>query len=85
MERNQVKNLQAVKLSNRVMVLNHVRLHKSVSRRQIARDLALSPTTTSSAVTHLTDMGLLHEVGQGKSTGGRRQIFPTHRLTSKRS
>ena len=75
MERNQVKNLQVVKLSNRAMVLNYIHLHKSVSRRPIARELTLSPTTASSAVGHHIDMGLLHQVGQGKSTGGRRPIL----------
>ena len=71
----QVKNLQSIKQSNRATVLNEIRHNEPVSRSDIARDLGLSPTTASAAVSDLIESGLVREIGQGTSTGGRRPIL----------
>ncbi len=70
-----VKNLQAVKNLNRAAILSHIRLHEPVSRRAIARNLDMSPTTVSAAVEDLIGRGLVRALGEGKSTGGRRPIL----------
>ncbi|MFW5942807.1 MAG: ROK family protein, partial [Chloroflexota bacterium] len=66
---------QSIKQSNRATVLNFIRQQEPVSRSDIARDLNLSPTTASAAVSDLMDSGLVREVGRGASTGGRRPIL----------
>ena len=71
----QAKNLQAIKQSNRVTVLDFIRHNEPVSRRGISRDLEISPTTASTAVSDLINMNLIREIGQGVSTGGRRPIL----------
>lgn len=70
-----VKTLQTIKQSNRATVLNFIRRHGPVSRSEIARDVELSPTTASAAVSDLIDGGLVREIGEGVSTGGRRPIL----------
>lgn len=70
-----VRNLQTIKQSNRATVLNFIRQQEPVSRSDIARELNLSPTTASAAVSDLIDSGLVRESGQGASTGGRRPIL----------
>lgn len=70
-----VKNLQTVKNLNRASVLTFIRQHEPVSRRAIARQLGMSPSTASAAVSNLMERGLVRETGQGASTGGRRPIL----------
>ena len=70
-----MKNLQAIKQSNRATVLDFVRHNEPVSRREIARDLEISPTTASTAVADLINMDFIREIGEGVSTGGRRPIL----------
>lgn len=70
-----IKNLQAIKHSNRATVLNFIRQQGSLSRSDIARELGLSPTTASAAVSDLLGSGLVRESGHGASTGGRRPIL----------
>ncbi len=71
----QTKNLQAIKQSNRARTLEFIRQREPISRREIARDLNLSPTTASAAVADLLETGFIREIGQGVSTGGRRPIL----------
>lgn len=70
-----VRNLQTIKQSNRATVLNFIRRQEPVSRSDIARDLNLSPTTASAAVSDLMESNLVREIGRGASTGGRRPIM----------
>ncbi|MCP5098384.1 MAG: ROK family protein [Chloroflexi bacterium] len=69
-----MKNLQAIKKSNRVTVLDFIRKFAPISRRQLSRKLQISPTTASAAVSDLIKLGLVREIGHGTSTGGRRPI-----------
>ncbi|MFK7803048.1 MAG: ROK family protein [Anaerolineae bacterium] len=71
----QVKNSQVVKQSNRTLVLDFIRQNEPVSRRTISRDLDISPTTSSAAVTDLIEIGFVREIGHGVSTGGRRPVM----------
>jgi transcriptional regulator of PTS gene len=53
-------------------VLNYVREREPISRAEIARETALQPSTISLIVDALKTDGLVEEIGEGKSTGGRK-------------
>ena len=57
---------------NRQIVLNYVREREPISRAEIARETDLQRSTISTIVDELTTEGLIEEVGEGESTGGRR-------------
>jgi predicted NBD/HSP70 family sugar kinase len=65
-------NLHTIRDINRQIVLNYVREREPISRATIARETALQRSTISEIVEALTDEGLVEEIGEGKSTGGRR-------------
>ena len=55
---------------NRNLVLNVLRTG-AASRADVVRPTGLSPTTVSAIVSELVESGLINEVGEGKSSGGR--------------
>ena len=77
MRRLDLKKTQAARLNtirdiNRQIVLNYVREREPISRAEIARETELQRSTVSAIVEDLTREGLIEEVGEGESTGGRR-------------
>jgi predicted NBD/HSP70 family sugar kinase len=68
----QAAHLQTVRNINRQIVLNYVREREPISRATIAREMALQRSTVSEIVEVLTTEGLIEEIGEGESTGGRR-------------
>jgi predicted NBD/HSP70 family sugar kinase len=68
----QAANLQTIRDINRRIVLNYVREREPISRATIARETALQRSTISVIIEGLTGEGLVEEIGEGKSTGGRR-------------
>ncbi|MFN2532527.1 MAG: ROK family protein [Pyrinomonadaceae bacterium] len=68
----QAANLHTIRDINRRIVLNYVREREPISRAAIARETALQRSTISEIVESLTCEGLVEEIGEGKSTGGRR-------------
>ncbi len=77
MRRLDLKKTQAARLNtirdiNRQIVLNYVREREPISRAEIARETDLQRSTISAIVDALTAEGLVEEVGEGESTGGRR-------------
>jgi predicted NBD/HSP70 family sugar kinase len=68
----QPANLHTIRDINRQIVLNYVREREPISRATIARETALQRSTISEIVEGLTGEGLVEEIGEGKSTGGRR-------------
>jgi predicted NBD/HSP70 family sugar kinase/predicted transcriptional regulator len=57
---------------NRQIVLNYVRDKEPISRADIARETALQRSTVSIITETLKADGLIEEIGEGESTGGRR-------------
>lgn len=57
---------------NRQIVLNYVREREPISRAEIARETELQRSTISAIVEDLKLEGLVEEIGEGESTGGRR-------------
>lgn len=72
LRRVQTANPHTIRDINRQIVLNYVREREPISRAAIARETALQRSTISEIVEALTGEGLVEEVGEGKSTGGRR-------------
>ena len=68
----QTANPHTIRDINRQIVLNYVREREPISRAAIARETALQRSTISEIVEALTGEGLVEEIGEGKSTGGRR-------------
>ena len=76
MRRLDLKKAQAARLGtirdiNRQIVLNYVREREPISRAEIARETALQRSTVSAIVDGLISEGLVEELGEGESTGGR--------------
>ncbi|HEY6660629.1 MAG TPA: ROK family transcriptional regulator [Pyrinomonadaceae bacterium] len=77
MRRLDLRKAQAARLNtirdiNRQIVLNYVREREPISRAEIARETDLQRSTISAIVEDLKSEGLVEEVGEGESTGGRR-------------
>src|SRR5262249_22022210 len=77
MRRIDLKTAQAARLGtirdiNRQIVLNYVREREPISRAEIARETDLQRSTISAIVDALQNEGLVEEIGEGESTGGRR-------------
>lgn len=77
MRRIDLKKAQAARLNtirdiNRQIVLNYVRDREPISRAEISRETELQRSTISTIVDALKEDGLIEEIGEGESTGGRR-------------
>jgi predicted NBD/HSP70 family sugar kinase len=68
----QAARLNTIRDINRQIVLNYVREREPISRAEIARETDLQRSTISAIVEDLKSEGLVEEVGEGESTGGRR-------------
>ena len=76
MRRIDLKKVQTARLGtirdiNRQIVLNYVREREPISRAEIARETALQRSTVSAIIDDLQTEGLVEEIGEGESTGGR--------------
>jgi glucokinase-like ROK family protein len=66
---------QLLKDLNRGLVVNVIRLKGPISRTQIAKEVGLESSTITSITRYLLDIGMIKEVGEDKSKGGRRPIL----------
>ncbi|MDF2721658.1 MAG: Glucokinase [Paenibacillus sp.] len=65
-------NSQKVKLLNQMAILRSIQVNDTISRQQIARTTRLSNSTISILVGELIASGIVKELGEGESSGGRR-------------
>ena len=72
LRKTQAARLNTIRDINRQIVLNYVREREPISRAEIARETNLQRSTISAIVEALTAEGLVEEIGEGESTGGRR-------------
>ena len=72
LKKAQVARSSTIRDINRQIVLNYVRDREPISRAEIARETALQRSTVSTIVEDLKSDGLIEEIGEGESTGGRR-------------
>ncbi len=70
-----MKNLQAVKQSNRFSILYFIGDSGSFSRNRIAKTLEINPATASSVVNELIESSFVHEIGEVRSSGVHRPIL----------
>jgi N-acetylglucosamine repressor len=71
LKKAQTAGLATIRNINRQIVLNYVREREPISRAEIARETALQRSTVSAIVDDLQAEGLIEEIGEGESTGGR--------------
>ena len=72
LRKTQAARLNTIRDINRQIVLNYVREREPISRAEISRKTHLQRSTISAIVEALTTEGLVEEIGEGRSTGGRR-------------
>jgi predicted NBD/HSP70 family sugar kinase len=72
LQKAQAARSNTIRDINRQIVLNYVREREPISRAEIARETELQRSTVSSIVEVLQAEGLVEEIGEGESTGGRR-------------
>ena len=72
LRKTQAARLNTIRDINRQIVLNYVREREPISRAEIGRETDLQRSTISAIVGALKTEGLVEEVGEGESTGGRR-------------
>ncbi|MGI6639952.1 MAG: ROK family protein [Limnochordia bacterium] len=65
-------NRKRIKEHNRILVINHLRLHGPMSRADLARYTELGLSTITYIIDELMDDGLVVETGAGESSGGRK-------------
>lgn len=70
--KNQIARLNTIRDINKQIVLNYIRDRSPISRAEIARQTELHRSTVSVIVGELIEDGLVVEMGEGDSTGGRR-------------
>lgn len=66
---------ETLKNINRQIILNHIRLHREISRIDLAKFTKLSPTTVSAIVSELLAKKLVNETRIGESSGGRKPLM----------
>ena len=70
--RNQVARPNTIRDINRQIVLSYIREREPISRAEIARETNLQRSSVSSIVDSLQIIGLIEEIGSGRSSGGRK-------------
>jgi len=60
---------------NRNIILNLIQRRGPIARAELARISGLSPATVTGIVSELIESGLVHEMGTGESSGGRRPVL----------
>ncbi len=68
-------NRDLIKEINRNLALNLIKSRGPISRTEIARLSGLSPATVSGITAEFIASGLVHEMAEGESTGGRRPVL----------
>ncbi len=70
--KNQIARSNTVRMINKQIVLSYIRERSPISRADIARETNLQRSTVSQIVESLTKKGLIEEIGEGSSNGGRK-------------
>lgn len=68
-------NSRYMKVFNRLRIVNLVRNHQSISRKDLAKISGLTPAAITGIIKELISDNLIIETGQGSSGGGRKPVF----------
>lgn len=75
MTKKKAGNNQFLKQLNQTVILELIRVHRAVSKAQLAEITGLSPTAIGMITSGLQEQGYIHEIGTGESKGGRRPVL----------
>ncbi|MDD3840872.1 MAG: ROK family transcriptional regulator [Clostridia bacterium] len=70
-----IKNQKLIKITNLTTILKLIRKKEIISRAELAKIAKLSPTTISDLTQLLLNEGVVIEIGEGTSKGGRKPIL----------
>ncbi len=68
-------NNKYLKELNQAVILDLIRIHRSISKAELSKITGLSPTAIGIIVSGLLQDGYIHETGTGESRGGRRPVM----------
>jgi glucokinase-like ROK family protein len=71
----QTGDLNLVKKINKSLVLETIKAHSPISRAAIAERTGLTKATVSTLVGELIGSSMVHEIGAGQSSGGRKPVM----------
>ena len=72
--KNRTGNKDLIKDINIYHCINAIRSHELISRAEISKEIKLAQSTVTKIINPLVQSGLIIEVGDGTSTGGRKPI-----------
>lgn len=72
--KNRTGNKDLIKDINIYHCINAIRSHELISRAEISKEIKLAQSTVTKIINPLVENGLIVEVGDGTSTGGRKPI-----------
>lgn len=72
--KNRTGNKDLIKDINIYHCINAIRAHELISRAEISKEIKLAQSTVTKIISPLVENGLIVEVGDGTSTGGRKPI-----------
>ncbi|MHC1734174.1 MAG: ROK family protein [Erysipelotrichaceae bacterium] len=72
--KNRTGNKDLIKDINIYHCINAIRSHELISRAEISKEIKLAQSTVTKIINPLVQSGLILEVGDGTSTGGRKPI-----------
>lgn len=75
MKRLRTGDQNLVKQINKSIVFNTIKMKGPVSRAQVSKKTGLNKATVSTMVSELIDESFIHEIGAGKSSGGRKPVM----------
>ncbi len=70
-----IGSFSLIKEINTSIILNTIRIHKTISRAQIANITGLTPATVTNLTSKLLDCKLISETKLGVSSGGRKPVM----------
>ena len=68
-------NKELIKDINKAKVIDQIRSNSPISRTDIAKNISLGLSTVTKIIAELEQQGLVSEIGEGESNGGRKPIF----------
>lgn len=75
MTKKKTGNNQYLKQLNQSIILDLIRIHKSISKAELSQITGLSPTATGMITSSLLEAGYIYETGTGESKGGRKPVM----------
>lgn len=72
---NRTGNNRFLKAYNEAVILDLIRINRSISKAELSQITGLSPTAIGVITSSLMEKGYIHETGTGESRGGRKPVL----------